>query len=383
MIRLAEKIIDNEDIESLKGWLDKTDIYTKGEETILFEKEWSEWIGTDYSVFVNSGSSANLLVVLSMIHANKLRNKKIIVPAVSWVTTVSPAMQLGLEPILCDADKDDLGFDIQDFEKLCKEHRPSAAILVHVLGHSNKMEQLMSICKKYDVLLVEDCCEAYGSQIGNKKLGTFGLASTFSFFYGHQMSTIEGGMVSTNDRELYNVMLSIRSHGWLRDNEEYFRDRHMKENGIVDEFSHKYFFVYPGLNVRNTDLSAFLGRNQLKKIDTFVENRDRNYKRFLQNLEGHTWVQKSETSPTSALAFGVIDQSKKSITKALIENNIECRPLICGSIQEHPFWNKEYPKRDLPNASRVHKYGFYVPCHQDLTINEVDKISEIIIQGRI
>ena len=381
MIKLAEKVIDRQDIEELKNWLDTSDMYTKGKETVQFEKEWSEWLGCKYSVFVNSGSSANLLAMLGMLYSGRLKNKKVIVPAVSWVTTVSPAIQLGLEPVLCDCDKDDLGFDLQDFEELCKKHRPSLAMLVHVLGHANKLDQIKSICDKYDVLLLEDCCEAYGSRYNGTKLGNFGVASTFSFFYGHQMSTIEGGMVSTDDRELYNILLSVRSHGWLRDNEDYFRQNCFDKYGVKNPFDHKYFFVYPGLNVRNTDLNAVLGRSQLKKVNDFVNMRNLNYNRFISNLKGSVWVQESETELVSSLAFGVIDSSRQHITDTLSNNGVECRPLICGSIQEHPFWFERYPRRDLPNATKVHKEGFYIPCHQNLTSQQIDDISSIILKG--
>ena len=381
MIKLAEKIIDNKDVSSLVEWLNSGDRYTKGEQTIAFEQEWSNWLDGKHSVFVNSGSSANLLVVLALLYSGRLKNKKVIVPAISWVTTVSPAIQLGMTPILCDADKDDLGLDIEHFEKLCKEHRPALAILVHVLGHSNKMGQILQICKKYDILLIEDTCEAYGSELDGKKLGTFGLASTHSFFYGHAMSTIEGGMVTTNDRELYNIMLSLRSHGWLRDNDSDYREETFNKYNMDDDFLANYYFVFPGLNIRNTDLSAYIGRNQLKKIDTFVANRSNNYNRFIDKLKNHVWVQRSDADPVSSLAFGIIHKNRVKIAEELANNSVECRPLICGSIQEHPFWYTRYEKVYLPNATKVHKEGLYVPCHQNLSNEQVDFISNIILDN--
>ena len=141
-VRLAEQIIDQTDVDQLIDWIKETDRFTKGEQTILFEQEWSRWLGRKYSVFVNSGSSANFLMFLGLLHSNKLKNKKVIVPAVSWVTTVSPAMQLGYDPIVCDCDEDDLGLSVEHFEKLCKEHNPSAVIIVHVLGHANKLDKI-------------------------------------------------------------------------------------------------------------------------------------------------------------------------------------------------------------------------------------------------
>lgn len=378
MIKLAEKIIDQKDISDLIDWLENSDRLTKGEQTLKFESEWSRWLGTKYSVFVNSGSSANLLVTLALLCSGRLRNKKIIVPAISWVTTVSPAMQLGMNPILCDADPDDLGLDVEHFAKLCEIHKPSVAFLVHVLGHANKMRQIKEICEKHDVLLIEDTCEAYGSELDNQKLGTFGIASTHSFFYGHAMSTIEGGMACTDDYELYNIMVSLRSHGWLRDNNQLFREEILKRYNMNDTFQENYFFVYPGLNIRNTDLNAFLGIIQMNKIDDYISLRNRNYNKYSSNLTNHVWIQKSNTKPVSALSFGLIHENRTKIANELIKNQIECRPLICGSIQEHPFWYTKYKKVRLPNATRVHKQGLYVPCHQSMTVEQVDFISDII-----
>ena len=332
MIRLAEKIIDNEDISNLVEWLQQSDRFTKGEQTLMFESEWSKWLGSKYSIFVNSGSSANLLVTLALLYSGRLRNNKVIVPAISWVTTVSPAMQLGMTPILCDADKDDLGLDVKHFERLCDEHKPSVAFLVHVLGHANKMKQILEICKKHDVLLIEDTCEAYGSEHLGQKLGTFGLASTHSFFYGHAMSTIEGGMVSTDDYDLFNLMLSLRSHGWLRDNDSLYRRKILDKYDMNEPFLENYFFVYPGLNIRNTDLNAFVGLGQMKKLDDYVSKRDKNYNLFLSNLEEHVWVQKSDTTLVSALSFGLMHENRMDIANALIDNNVECRPLILSLI---------------------------------------------------
>ena len=362
MIKLAEKIIDDDDISRLVGWLQTSDRYTKGAETLKFEAEWSKWLGSNYSIFVNSGSSANLLVTLALLYSGRLRNKKVIVPAISWVTTVSPAMQFGMTPILCDSDKDDLGLDIEHFEKLCEEHKPALAILVHVLGHANKMEKILEICEKHDVLLVEDTCEAYGSELHDQKLGTFGIASTHSFFYGHAMSTIEGGMISTDDYDLFNLMISLRSHGWLRDNDGLYREKILETYNMNEPFLENYFFVYPGLNVRNTDFSK----------------RSKNHNLYLTNLSEHVWVQRSDTDPVSALSFGLMHENRMQIAHALIENEIECRPLICGSIQEHPFWYTRYDKVKLPNATKVHEHGLYVPCHQSMTEEQVNFISDVI-----
>ena len=216
-INLVKDTIDFNDVKRLITWLETNPRLTKGDLTLEFEKKWSEWLGVKYSVFVNSGSSANLAAIYSLLLSGKLKNNKIVVPAVSWVTTVTPVIQLGMEPIMCDCDIDNLGLDINHLKEIIKNNNPSVIILVHVLGIPNHMDEILKLCKENDILLIEDTCESIGSKYNDKLLGTLGDLSTFSFYFGHHMSTIEGGMISTNDEDLYHILLSIRSHGWDRD----------------------------------------------------------------------------------------------------------------------------------------------------------------------
>jgi len=375
-IDLVKDTIDKSDIDSLITWLSTNPRLTKGQETIGFESEWSQWQNRKSSIFVNSGSSANFLMFHSLLYSGMLKNKKVVVPSISWVTTVSPAILLGYDPIICDCDVDNLGLSVSDFEKICKEEKPAVAIVVHVLGHSNNMSEILRICKKYDVILLEDCCEAYGTTYNSKKVGNFGLMSSFSFYFGHHMSTIEGGMVSTDDDALKNILVSIRSHGWTRDMDEDVRKKHLADNNISD-FDSLFTFVYPGMNLRSTDLSAFVGRMQLKKLDDNVKNRNNCYQLYRKNLDEKVWIQKSDSDIVSSLGFGIISENRERIVYNLIRNNVECRPLICGCIQEQPFWNIK--KRDVPNALNVHNSGFYIPCHDKLDKKDIDFVSTIIL----
>jgi CDP-6-deoxy-D-xylo-4-hexulose-3-dehydrase len=271
-IKLVKDTIDFDDITKLIEWLKTNPKLTKGELTTEFERRWSEWLGVKYSVFVNSGSSANLAALYSIILSKRMRNNKIVVPAVSWVTTVTPAIQLGLEPIMCECDINNLGLDIDHLKEIIKNENPSAIILVHVLGFPNYMDEIIELCNENNIMLIEDTCESIGSEYKGKKLGTLSDLSTFSFYFGHHMSTIEGGMVSTNDEDLYHILLSIRSHGWDRDlpkeKQEFLRKKYN-----VDSFRSLYTFYYPGFNLRATDLQAFIGLDQLNKLTTIVENR--------------------------------------------------------------------------------------------------------------
>ena len=264
-IDLVKDTIDGDDIQKLISWLQTNPRLTKGELTVQFEKEWSDWLGKKYSVFVNSGSSANLAAIYGLLLSGKLKNNKIVVPAVSWVTTVTPAVQFGMEPIMCECDEENLGLNINHLKQIIKDHDPSCIILVHVLGFPNHMDEILELCEKHNIQLIEDTCESMGSEYNNKKLGTFGDLSTFSFYFGHHMSTIEGGMISTDDEDLYHILLSIRSHGWDRDLPK-SKQIELRKKYNISDFRSLYTFYYPGFNLRATDLQAFIGLQQLKII---------------------------------------------------------------------------------------------------------------------
>lgn len=377
-ITLVKDTIDQNDLDSLISWLKKNPRLTKGDLTIQFEQEWSKWLGVKFSVFVNSGSSANLASIYSLYLSGKLKNKKVVVPAVSWATTVSPIIQLGLDPIMCDCDKENLGLDINSLQKIIESENPGAIILVHVLGIPNKMDEIIDICKKNNILLVEDTCESIGSMYRGKKLGNFGDISTFSFYFGHHMSTIEGGMISTNNEELYHILLSIRSHGWDRDLPE-SKQKELRQEYSIDDFSALYTFYYPGFNIRSTDLQAFIGLEQLKKIDEIVDKRNKNYEFYDSQIINNFWkIEPPEDCFISNFAYPIVSPNKSIIIEELKKNNIECRPLICGSISRQPFWYERYGKYSLPNSDMVHELGFYVPNNHQLESKEIKLVVDVI-----
>lgn len=378
MVKLVEDTIDSNDISKLIDWLKTNPKLTKGDLTIEFEKKWSEFLGTKYSVFLNSGSSANLAMFYSLILSGKLKNKNIIVPAVSWVTTVTPVIQFGLNPIMCDCDKDNLGIDIAHFEKLVVENKPSAVILVHVLGVPNDMDKIVKICKEHDVIILEDTCESIGSEVIGKKLGTFGKMSSFSFYFGHHISTIEGGMVSTDDEEFYHLLLSIRSHGWDRDLPKE-KQNELRKKYSIDSFRALYTFYFPGFNLRATDLQAFIGLGQLNKLDYIIKQRNKNYNLYYHNIDNSIWkISPPETSFISNFAFPIITEKINELVEELTKNEIECRPLICGSMNEQPFWYEIYGKSNLPNSEKIHKNGLYLPNNPDMSEETILKICKIV-----
>lgn len=377
MINLVKDTIDKTDIESLIEWLKTNPRLTKGELTDQFEKEWSSWLGVKHSVFVNSGSSANL-ALMQAIKIMYPENNKVIVPAVSWSTTVAPAMQLGFDPVLCEADSDTLGLDLEHFETLCIQHKPIAVMLVHVLGFPCKMKEIVEICNKYNVILLEDTCESHGSMYADQKLGSIGLAGTFSFYFGHHMSTIEGGMISTNDTKLYNLLKSIRCHGWSRDLDPVYAEK-WKQEWDVDCFKDLYTFYVTGFNLRSTDLQAFIGLQQLKKLDSICDQRNKNFKFYHKNIKNTEWlIQPTEESWVSNFAYPIIHSNKYEIYKNLQKHNIETRPLICGSIGQQPFWKKQYGECSLPVADRVDDFGLYLPNNHQMTTLEIFKVIEAV-----
>jgi CDP-6-deoxy-D-xylo-4-hexulose-3-dehydrase len=374
MIHLAEDTITRDELAGLAAWIQTGPRLTKGPLCREFEALFADWQGARFAVFVNSGSSANLVVASALLQGGYLRNRKVIAPAVSWCTTVTPFLQLGMDVQLCDCDRDDLGLDLDHFEELCRREQPALAIVVHVLGHANKLTQIRAICERYGVLLVEDSCEALGSEYGGRKCGSHSLAGTFSFYYGHHISTIEGGMVVTDDERLYNLILSIRSHGWSRDvSPEYHQD--WTKAYQIDEVRDLYTFYYSGFNLRSTDLNAFLGLSQMKKIDELGRVRARNFQAYHEALKGY-WSQTSDSSFLSSFAYGVLAENRMEVFGHLKAHQIEVRPLICGNIGLHPFWIKERGRCSLPHADVIHDYGMYLPNHFNLSLEDIRFVAE-------
>lgn len=376
MIKLVSDTIDKSDINSLVEWLSQDEIpkLTKGNITIEFEKKWSKKIGINHTTFVNSGSSAILLSLAALKESTMLKNMKIVVPSLSWLTDVSSPIQLGYDVILCDCNMDDLSIDIEHFKQIIKDEDPGCLILVSVLGLVPNMEEILNICKENNIILIEDVCESMGSKYNDKYLGTFGDISVFSLYYGHHLSTIEGGFVCTNNSELNDIIVSMRSHGWSRDWSIEKQEEYRKKYNI-SEFDSLYSFYYPGFNLRSTDLQAFIGLSQIDKLDDFSIKRNDNFNIYMNNININELDIKINGF-VSNFAYPIVSKNKKSIVEELIKNNIEVRPLIAGSMMNKPFWKGR--KSYLKNCEIIDKYGFYIPNHQGLSSNDIEKICNII-----
>ena len=378
-IKLCSDIINEQDIDALIEWLKKMPKLTKGSKTVEFENRFSEYLGCEHSIYCNSGSSANLLMVSALKQMGLLKNPKVVVPQVSWSTTIFPVIQFGLEPILCDCDLDNLGVNIRHLEKIILEERPAAVILVHVLGFDSSIEKVIKLCEENDVLVIEDTCESLGSRTSGKMLGTFGFASSFSFYFGHHISTIEGGMVCTNDSDFADVIKMIRSHGWDRDLGQESKNKYRERYGVTD-FDSLYKFYYAGFNLRSTDLQAFVGLNQIPKIQSIAERREENYYTYRENLDSALWVPTpiKNQEVISNMGYPIIVENKREVYTILNDNNIECRPLVAGSMGLQPIWSKLYGETPMKNANIIERYGMYVPNHQDLTHEDIMRVCSIV-----
>nr|MBA2379053.1 DegT/DnrJ/EryC1/StrS aminotransferase family protein [Blastocatellia bacterium] len=349
---------------------------TKGPVTVELEAKWAANLGTRHSVFVNSGSSAILLLLAALKAGGRLRNGKIVVPAVSWLTDVSSPMQLGMEPILCDCNLEDLSCDLGHLERIFEEQRPAAMILVSVLGLVPDMAAVLRLCAEYDVLLMEDVCESMGSEYDGKFLGTFGAASVFSMYHGHHLSTIEGGFVCTDDKELNDLLLSLRSHGWDRDLDAETQNA-WRAKFETDAFSALYQFYHPGFNLRSTDLQAYIGLTQLDKLEEIRQRRNRNFEIYRENINCSE-LQLIERGFISNFAFPVVSRERREIVMRLSEDDVEVRPLIAGNMARKAFWLKAFGPVELPYADLIEDHGFYLPNHQYLKEEDVLRICEIV-----
>ena len=380
---LAEHTIDGQDIQSLIDWLHTDPWLTQGPMVDQFEGRWAGWLGMDHATYVNSGSSANLLMYYALLASGRLKNKKVIVPAVSWSTTVAPAIQLGFELIMCEADWDNFGLDIGHLEALLKEHDPAAVIIVHVLGVPNDMESLLRLKEQYGFFLMEDACAATGSRYDGNLVGTFGELSTFSFFYGHHLSTIEGGMVCTSDEGLHDILLHIRSHGWAKNLAPEKEERQAREHGVY-EFNRPFTFYYPGFNVRSTDLNAKIGLGQIDKIDRVTTRRIENHaiyqSRFSDSPGFH--CQHNDRGVICSISFAALAQSlehRDRVASVLKANNVETRPLGGGNMSRQPFWADIFGTTVFPIADRIHTTSFQLPNHPLLTPEDVNHICDIVL----
>ena len=363
---LMKNCITQDDKESLIKFIRTSDKYTNGPKVREFEKLWSEWLGVDYSLFVSSGSTANTLLVSAIAEKYNLkRGDKVLVPAMTWVTNVAPVIQLGLEPIFCDVEPDTFSFDLEHLQKLSEEHKDIKVVFVtHLFGIPAPINEFKKIIP--NAIYLEDCCESHGAEIYDNKVGTQSEGSTFSFYFGHHMTTVEGGFVSTNDEELYELMRAKRSHGMARECSPEVFDKYKKKYPDVDE---RFMFVTDGYNLRNTEFGAVLGLSQLPRLDNIIKRRREICERFVAIIKEYGdkfYIPNFKGNSSFCLPFILKNKNLKLKLQNYFEKNgVETRPLCSGNLLRQPFL-KDYWKRDFIGNNHL------------ITDEDIDRLKKIL-----
>lgn len=350
-----------------------------------FEEKFARKQGRKYAVFVNSGSSANLVLIQSLLNLGLLKKgDKIGFSSLTWATNVMPLIQLGLEPVPIDCEIKTLNVSPKTLEKQIKNIK--SLFLTNVLGFSDNIRGIRNLCRENNVLLLEDNCESLGSRAYGKLLGNFGLASTFSFFVGHHISTIEGGMICTDDKDLYNMLIIVRVHGWDR-NLAQKDQKKLRQKYNIDSFYAKYTFYDLAYNARPMEINGFLGNIQIKYWDWIVKKRESNFKQFYKKiLNNNDFIpfQLEHMDIISSMVMPVVCKNKSILNKykrKFEDNNVEIRPIVAGNITQQLFY-KKYSSliRQCPNAEFLHENGFYFPNNPELNDNELKLLISLILK---
>lgn len=382
---LMRNNILREDLDAVIEHLKQDDpILTHGANVRAFEAEWSEWLGVKYSVFLNSGASANLLT-MAVLKIRHPEGGEVIVPPLAWVSDVASVLQNGFTPVFADIDPSTLAMDpIQILSKITDKTR--AVFLTHVQGFDGLTDDLISELKRRKIPLIEDVCESHGATHNGKRLGSFGWISNFSFYYAHHMSTIEGGMVCTDDPEVYQQVRMLRSHGMVREaSDASVRSDYQAAN---PELNPDFIFAYAAYNTRNTEIGGIMGRSQLKRLDMNVQRRTENLHRFLKQIDPIKYKTDFKLEGSSNYAFNLIlnkpdDELVNRLMKKMRESGIEFRRGSAGGGNQirQPYLKNIVPDghhREFPKTEHVHFYGFYIGNFPDLKNEEIDELCAIL-----
>tara|TARA_B100000405_G_C16687799_1_gene411731 strand:- start:395 stop:1534 length:1140 start_codon:yes stop_codon:yes gene_type:complete len=371
---LMDTAITESDKKSLIDFISSTDRYTCGKKVKEFEDAWSKWLGCKYSLYVTSGSTANLLLMSAVKELYEIPDgSKVLVPACTWVTNVSPVFQLGLEPVFCDVDLERYSFDLDTLP----EEDIKIVFITHLLGLNSPVEALK---KKYpNAIFIEDICESHGVKAPNgMKRGSTSTGSTFSFYYGHHMTTIEGGIISTDNELLYELMKIKRSHGMARLLSPKYYDEAINKHPNIDP---SFLFLTDGFNFRNTELNAVLGLEQLKRLDQNIETRRRNFECFMKHLDPERFYVPYNDPGNSSFALPFICKNKEDMPKLKTifkELGVEYRPVVSGNLLLHPFLKKWKDTVKVPNANIINNNGVYIGNSQFVTEDMIVKVFEAI-----
>lgn len=380
---LMENNITREDLDVLIEFLKGGPHLTQSSNVQAFESEWSKWLGVGYSVYVNSGASANLVTMAALKHL--YGGGEIVVPTLTWVSDIASVLQNGFTPVFVDINPRNLCMDDgQVIEKLSDKTR--AVFITHVQGFNGLTDKLISTLEGRNIPLIEDVCESHGATFKGKKLGSFGLISNFSFYFAHHMSTIEGGMVCTNDESIYETVRMLRSHGMVREaTSKEVKQKYIEEN---PELSPDFIFAYPAYNVRNTEIGAVIGRNQLKHLDENNVNRKRNFEIFLRNLDGDKYRTDFDLEGSCNYAFNLVikkanPEFRDKVEKVFSDTGVEFRRGSSGGGNQlrQPYLRKILPDKEwekYPEVEHIHFYGYYIGNYPELEERKILKLCDLL-----
>jgi len=380
---LMENNITRDDLDHVIEFLKEEPILTQSKNVVAFEEEWSDWLGVKYSVFVNSGSSANLISMSVLKHL--YGGGEIILPTLTWVSDIASVLQCGFTPVFVDIKPDTLSMDEdQVLSKIGPETR--AVFLTHAQGFNGLSDKLLKGLVEKKVPLIEDVCESHGATFNGQRLGSYGLMSNFSYYFAHHMSTIEGGMVCTNDENIYQICRMFRSHGMVREiKNESTKQKYIDEN---PELNPQFIFAFPAFNMRNNEIGAVLGRHQLKRLDANNAKRQRNFKYFLEHLDSQKYQTDFLLEGSCNYALNLVLQKADSgfcerVMQTLQDHKVEFRrgsagggnqlrqPYLKGIIADDE--HKKYPV-----VEHIHFYGFYIGNYPDLEESKIKQLCDIL-----
>lgn len=382
--KLASSSWGPEEIDAIQRVINEG-MYSMGERVNKYEQEFASYFGSKYCVMVNSGSSANLLMIAALFFHSKYkleRGDEIIVPTVSWSTTYAPLQQYGLKLKFVDVDLDTLNIDISKLKSAISE-KTKAIFAVNLLGNPNQFDQINEIIDGKDIILLEDNCESMGAKYNSKFTGTFGLMGSFSSFFSHHISTMEGGCIITDDQELHEILLCLRAHGWTRN---------LSENNLLtslsnDSFEESFKFILPGYNLRPLEMSGAIGLEQLKKLPAFLEQRRKNAELFQTKFQNNANLRiQSEVGESSWFGFSIILNENARTHRAVIldklkKSNIEVRPIVTGNFLKNKkllqFFDYEIGS-SMEASENLESNGFFVGNHQICLAKEIEHFFNVI-----
>lgn len=381
---LMQNNIVRSDLDGLIAYLQQPEpMLTQAAQVRGFEAEWSAWLGAKYSVFVNSGASANVITMAALKHFRG--QGEVIVPPLTWVSDIASVLHAGLEPVFVDIDPRTLALDTnQVLDRLTPRTR--AVFLTHILGYNGLNQRLLDELKARNIHLIEDVCESHGATFQGRKLGSFGWASNFSFYYAHHLSTIEGGMICSDDEEFIQVCRVMRSHGMTREStSEVFKNGYKERH---PDLSPDFIFAFPSHNMRSTELNAVIGRHQLPRLDANNALRNRNMQLFLSGLDSSRFFTEFETEGASNYAFTLVlreaDFSLRDRVESILRQlRVEFRRGTSGGGNQlrQPYLRERFPNlrpEDFPKVDHIHFFGWYIGNYPDLDPTKIARLTEVL-----